>query len=151
MWIKIQITTITEPERRIPMRRVLALPVVKALCLYLVLVLSGIAALPTAAHAAFISSSENVLVDMDVTSVEGIKAALENELLTERLAALGLSSEEIQARLDSLNAEERLAVMADVESLQAGGDGVGGLVSLAVLVLIIILIIKLLNKEITIK
>jgi hypothetical protein len=151
MWIKIQITTITEPERRIPMRRILALPVVKALCLYLVLVLSGIAALPTAAHAAFISSSENVLVDMDVTSVEGIRVALENELLTERLAALGLSSEEIQARLDSLTTDERLAVMADVEKLQAGGDGVGGLLSLAVLVLIIILIIKLLNKEITIK
>jgi hypothetical protein len=133
------------------MRRVLALPVVKALCLYLVLVLSGIAALPTAAYAAFISPSENVLAEMDVTSVEGIKAALENELLTERLAALGLSSEEIQARLDSLTAEERIAVMADVEKLQAGGDGVGSLVSLAVLVLIIILILKLLNKEITIK
>jgi hypothetical protein len=151
MWIKIQIATITEPERRIHMRRVLALPVVKALCLYLVLVLSGIAALPTAAYAAFISPSENVLAEMDVTSVEGIKAALENELLTERLAALGLSSEEIQARLDSLTAEERIAVMADVEKLQAGGDGVGSLVSLAVLVLIIILILKLLNKEITIK
>ena len=133
------------------MRRILALPVVKALCLYLVLVLSGIAALPTAAHAAFISPSETVLADMDVTSIEGFRAALENDLLTERLEALGLSSEEIQARLDSLTDEERLAVMADVEKLQAGGDGVGSLVSLAILVLIIILIIKLMNKEIIIK
>ena len=57
----------------------------------------------------------------------------------------------IQARLDSLSSEERLAVMADVEKLQTGGDGVGSLVSLAVLVLIIILIIKLMDKEITIK
>lgn len=133
------------------MRRILALPLVKALSLYLVLVLSGIAALPTAAHAAFISPSENVLAEMDVTSVEGIRAALENELLTERLAALGLSSEEIQARLDSLTTEERFAVMADVENLQAGGDGISALVSLAVLVLIVILILKLMDKEITIK
>lgn len=133
------------------MRKILALPAVKGLCLYLVLVLSGIAALPMAAHAAFISSSENVFAEMDVTSVEGIQIALENELLTERLTALGLSSEEIQARLDSLSSEERLAVMADVEKLQTGGDGVGSLVSLAVLVLIIILIIKLMDKEITIK
>jgi hypothetical protein len=104
------------------MRKILALPMVKTLCLYLVLVLSGVAALPTAAHAAFISPSENVLAGMDITSLEGIRAALENELLNERLAALGLSSEEIQARLDSLTAEERLAVMADVEKLQTGGD-----------------------------
>ncbi|MDF1536464.1 MAG: PA2779 family protein [bacterium] len=133
------------------MKKILEMPAVKVVCLYLVLVLSGAAALPSAAQAAFISPSENALAQMDVTSVDGIRAALENELLTERLSALGLSSEEIRARLDSLTVQERQAVMADVGKLQAGGDGVGTLVSLAVLVLIIILIIKLMDKEITIK
>ena len=133
------------------MRRILTLPAVKAVCLYLVVVLSGAVALPSAAHAAFISPSENVLAGLDVTSLEGIRAALEDELLTERLTALGLSPEEIQVRLDSLTVQERQAVMADVEKLQAGGDGLGALVSLAVLVLIIILILKLMDKEITIK
>ena len=93
----------------------------------------------------------DLFTEMEVTSVEGIQAALENEILKERLSALGLSSEEIRARLDTLSTEERLAVMADVEQLQAGGDGFGTLVSLAVLVLLVILIIKLMDKEITIK
>ncbi len=133
------------------MRRILTLPSVKAVCLYLVVVLSGVAAVPFAAHAAFVSPSENVLAEVDVTSLEGIRAALEDELLTERLTALGLSPEEIQARLDSLTVQERQVVMADVEKLQAGGDGISSLVSLAVLVLIIFLIMKLMDKEITIK
>jgi hypothetical protein len=133
------------------MRKILTLPIVKAVCLYLVIVLSGAVALPSAAYAAFISPSESVLAGVDVTSLEGIRAALEDELLTERLTALGLSPDEIQARLDSLTVQERQAVMADVEKLQAGGDGFGALISLAVLVLIIILILKLMDKEITIK
>jgi hypothetical protein len=133
------------------MRRILTLPAVKVVSLYLVLALSGFAALPSAAHAAFISTSESVLAELDVTGVEGIRAALEDDLLTERLSALGLSSEEIQARLDSLTVEERQAVMTDVEKLQAGGDAVGSVVGLAILILLIILIIKLLDKEIIIK
>jgi len=65
---------------------------------------------------------------------------------------MGLASEEISRRLDSLSPEEHQAVLDQMEKIQAGGDGgVGSLVGLAVLVLLIVLIVKLLDKEIIIK
>ena len=47
------------------MRRILYNPIVRLVCWYLVLILSGIAMAPTAVRAAFISPSELNLMGMD--------------------------------------------------------------------------------------
>jgi hypothetical protein len=120
-------------------------------CWYLVLLLSGITLVPTTVNAAFISPSGTYLKGTDVHDLSAVKAALESDLLRERLEKLGLSPEEIKSRLESLSPDEHQAVLADVERIQAGGDGVGTLITLAVLVLLVILILKLMDKEITIK
>lgn len=133
------------------MRKMLIHPAVKLVCLYLILFLSGIIMAPETARAAFISPSEDFVAGMDAGTLSSVRLALEDELLTERLSRLGLSAEEIRNRLEILSPQEHEAVLAELEGIQAGGDGVGTLVSLAVLVLIIILIIKLLDKEIIIK
>ncbi len=126
------------------MRRILERPVSKGICFYLVFVFSGVFALPIAAQAAFLPSSDSILSGMEVTSLDEVRAALEDDLLAERLTALGLSPEEISARLDSLTVEERQAVMAHVEELQAGGTD---LVSLAIVALIAVVIYLLLKKD----
>jgi hypothetical protein len=132
-------------------RKILHVPFVRFVCWYLALFLSGIAIMPATVNAAFISSSEVNLSELDSDVLSEVRLALENDLLAERLGELGLSSAEIQSRLDALSPEEHEAVLADMEKIQAGGDGAGALISLAILILLIILIIKLLDKEITIK
>ena len=51
-------------------------------------------------------------------------------------------------RLDGLTPEERQAVLTDIDEIQAGGNGV---VSLLLVVLLVVLILKLMDKEIVIK
>jgi hypothetical protein len=111
-------------------------------CWYLVFVLSGIVFLPGAVQAAFIPTTQGELAGTSGDLLAEVRNALEDQLLAEKLTALGLSPEEVQARLDALTLEERQAVMADLEKVQAGGD----LVGIAVLVLLVVLILKLMDK-----
>jgi hypothetical protein len=114
----------------------------------MIFTLSGLFILPASVQAAFISSSEATVAGMDVDAVATVTEALENGVLTEKLAALGLAADEIKARLDALTPDERQAVMTDVDQIQAGGNGV---VTLLIVVLLVVLILKLLDKEIIIK
>ena len=139
------------PEGRRIMRKLFLGPGARFVCWYLVVFLSGILVVPETAKAAFISPSKDALKGMDADTLGSVRLALENDLLAERLAQLGLSPEEIKERLDTLSPGEHEAVMSDFERIQAGGNGIGSLVSLAVLILLIVLIIKLLDKEIIIK
>lgn len=130
------------------MRKMLKNPAVRLVCWYLVLTFSGALLLPSAAQAAFLSPSRGDLAGMDDGALAAAREALEEGVLTERLSALGLSQDEIRQRLDSLTTEEREAVMADVERIQAGGNGV---VTVLLVVLLVILILKLLDKDVVIR
>ncbi|MCJ7500382.1 PA2779 family protein [bacterium] len=130
------------------MRKMLRYPAVRLICWYLAFTLSGLFILPAAAQAAFISPSDGTLAAMDVDTLATVREALEKGLLTERLTALGLSADEITARLDALTPDERQAVLDDTDKIQAGGNGI---VTLLLVVLLVILILKLMDKEIIIK
>ena len=130
------------------MKKMLRYPAVRLICWYLAFTLSGFVILPATVQAGFISPSEGALAEMDVDALATMREALEKGILTEKLTALGLSADEITARLDALTPDERQAVLADMEQIQAGGNG---LVSLLLVVLLVILILKLMDKEITIK
>ena len=124
------------------MTKILRMPVVRMMCWYLVFTLSGMLFLPSAVQAAFIPTAPGELTGMSSDLLAEARVALEDQLLAEKLTALGLSPEEVKARLDSLTLEERQAVMADLEKVQAGGS----LVGIAVLVLLVVLILKLMDK-----
>lgn len=130
------------------MRKMLSRPSVRMICWYLAFTLSGLFVLPATVQAAFISPSEGALAGMDVDTLAATREALEKGVLTEKLTALGLSPDEIVARLDGLTPDERQAVLDDVDKIQAGGDGV---VTVLLVVLLVVIILKLMDKEITIK
>lgn len=130
------------------MRRILQYPAVRMVCWYLAFSISGLILLPAVAQAAFISPSESVLSGLHGDTLAVVRNALEEDVLAEKLAALGLSPEEIGSRLDALTADERQAVLADMDQIQAGGNGV---VTILLVVLLVVLILKLMDKEITIK
>ncbi len=130
------------------MKKMLRHPAVRLLCWYLALTVSGILMVPAAARASFVSPVQSTLSEMKGDLLADARQALEDDYLTERLGALGLSGDEIKARLDSLSPEEREAVLADVGQIQTGGNGV---VTVLIVVLLVLLILKVMDKEIVIK
>ncbi len=100
------------------MRTALPAPIFRALALTLSLSLAGTLGLPAAAQAAFIPAAPST----PGTELDAVQAALENDLLRERLEALGVPAEEVRARLSSLTPEERTAAASQLHTLQSGGE-----------------------------
>ena len=104
--------------------------------------------LPATAQAGFISPSEGTLVEMDADVLTTVREALEEGILTEKLTALGLSADEITARLDALTPDERQVVLADMEQIQAGGSTI---VTVLVIIALVLLILHLTDKQVTVE
>jgi hypothetical protein len=81
-----------------------------------------------------------------------VQAFLENKLVVQKLVDYGVSPADAMAKAKALGAQDlhRLASLTDRAA--AGTDsGVGILIGLAVLVILIIVIMKLMNKEIVVR
>jgi len=85
----------------------------------------------------------------DLTKVQSF---LENKIVVQKLVDYGVSTEEAKAKVEAMSAQElhRLASLTDRAA--AGTDsGIGILIGLAILVILIIVIFKLMNKEIVVR
>ena len=116
------------------LKRTVRHPITRLTACYLVLFFAGSFTLPAVAEAAFISSAEGTLAGVAPDTIIQVQAALEDQYIAERLNSLGLSPTEIQERLSSLTAQEREMTVAQIDSIQAGGNSVVGLLILCLLV-----------------
>jgi len=80
-------------------------------------------------------------------SLTAIQGFLERKVVRQRLTDLGLSAEEIQARLPGMTDEQIHAVASRIDGLQAGGE-LGLIIGILLVVLIIIVILRLTNTKI---
>ena len=81
-----------------------------------------------------------------------VQTFLENKIVVQKLVDYGVSTEEAKAKVEAMSAQElhRLASLTDRAA--AGTDsGIGILIGLAILVILIIVIFKLMNKEIVVR
>ena len=79
-----------------------------------------------------------------------LQSLLEQKVVAQRLADLGLSAEEIRARLNALD-DARLHELAQrVDGLLPAGDATGVVVALLVVVLLVVLIFYLMDRKIII-
>ena len=81
-----------------------------------------------------------------------VQSFLENRIVVQKLVDYGVSPEEAMAKVQAMSAKDlhRLASLTDRAA--AGTDGgVGLLIGLAVLIILIIVIVKLMNKDIVIR
>jgi hypothetical protein len=79
-----------------------------------------------------------------------LQSLLERKVVAQRLADLGLSAEEIRARLEALD-DARLHELAErMDGLLPAGDAGAVVVALAVIVLIVVLILYLMDRKIII-
>ena len=81
-----------------------------------------------------------------------VQSFLENKIVVQKLVDYGVSPDEAKAKVEAMSAQElhRLASLTDRAA--AGTDsGIGILIGLAILVILIIVIFKLMNKEIVVR
>jgi hypothetical protein len=80
-----------------------------------------------------------------------IQAALESKIVQQKLMDYGLSPEETMARVNKLSDEQINQFATHTDSLQAGGDATGLLVSLLVVAILVVLLIYLLQGRIVVR
>jgi len=81
-----------------------------------------------------------------------VQKTLESKELRQKLLDYGLTPEETEARIAALSDEQLHQLSANLDSVQAGGDSVLGiLLGLVIIALLVVLIIYLLEGRIEIK
>lgn len=98
-----------------------------------------------------ISSQQVDHGDMQIKELNTIQRALENKLVQEKLSAYGLTQDEINAKLKSMTDQQRHLLAQASEKVLAGGNGIGTVIGLLIIVLLVLIIMKLYDKQIVIK
>jgi VIT1/CCC1 family predicted Fe2+/Mn2+ transporter len=80
-----------------------------------------------------------------------IQLALENEMVKAKLQAYGLTAEEVQQKLQDMD-DQQISLLAQAsDDILAGGDGIGFVIGVLVIILLVIVILKLMDKSIVVK
>lgn len=90
-----------------------------------------------------IADSAQRAVDM-----ENAQRVLESKLVAGKLEQAGLSMTEIKSRLDKLSDADLHQFASQLNSLYPGGDGLGVVIALLVIVILALVILKLSNRKI---
>jgi len=80
-----------------------------------------------------------------------LQKALEQKMVKERLANLGLTSDEIQARLGQLSDQQLHNVAKQLDDLKVGGDGIGIVIGILIIAILVVLLIQLTGHKVIIK
>jgi len=118
------------------------------LALYLVLAML-LLTLPAQGWAMFIPSSPNTSVRQ--SDLNSIQKTLETAVIKQRLADFGLSSEEALARINSLPDTQIHQFAANLDSLQAGGDGIDALIFLLLVAIIVVVVLEVTGHHIIVR
>ena len=114
-------------------------PFTKLLSLYLVFA-TFLLTVPAQGWAMFIPANQaSPARQADLSSIQ---KTLESTVVKQRLMDFGLSSEEALARINRLSDDQTHKIAANLDSLQAGADGVGALVFLLLVAIIVVIVLE---------
>ncbi len=111
----------------------------KALSLYLIFAMF-LLTMPVQGWAMFIPAGPTTHVrqaDLDI-----IQRTLESNIVKQRLMDLGLSSEDTMTQISRLSDAQVHQLAENLDSLQAGADGVGVLIFLVLVAIIVVVILE---------
>jgi len=88
-----------------------------------------------------------------VEDMAKVQSFLENKVVVQKLVDYGVSPAEAMAKVKAMSAQDlhRLASLTDRVAAGADSSGIGILIGLAILIILIIVIFKLMNKEIVVR
>ena len=123
-------------------------PFFRSISLYLI-VATFIMTLPAQGWAMFVPSTGSApLRDAEISKIQ---RALESTVIKQRLADLGLTSDEVVTRLNTLSDEQIHQFAGDLDSLQAGADGVGALIFLLLVAIIVVVVLQATGHKVIVK
>ena len=86
--------------------------------------------------------------DADMMAVQ---RALENRVVAQKLQDYGVAPRQVQARLASLDDRDLHTLATASRGLPSGGDAAGAIIGLLIIAILVIVILKLMNKQVIIK
>ncbi|MFN3946815.1 MAG: PA2779 family protein [Aquificaceae bacterium] len=95
-------------------------------------------------------SSQEIAIKRE-EDIAKIQRALESKELQEKLKAYGLTKEEVESKLSQLSDEQIHMLAKASDKVLAGGDGVGLAIGILIVAILLVILLKLLNKEIIIR
>ncbi|MGZ6210081.1 MAG: PA2779 family protein [Syntrophales bacterium] len=99
-----------------------------------------------------LGSSQKTDAQIRSEEINKIQRALETRVVNEKMQAYGLQPEEIKAKLQGMSDEQIHMVSQASDRLLAGADGgIGIIIGLLIIVVLVLVIMKLMNKSVTIK
>lgn len=116
--------------------------------IYLVLAIV-VLTLPSQSWAMFIPTAESVSTRQ--ADMVTIQKTLESQVIKQRLMDYGLSSEEAMARISRLSDAQTHQLAQNLDSVQAGADGLGAVVFVLVVAIIVVLILELTGHHIIVR
>ncbi len=121
------------------------------LIVYLVpalVVFGGLAAMPPAAQAMFLPSSEQAAIRSEDTA--HIRRALESKVVRQRLADFGLTPDEVSLRMSEWTDAEIHQLSGVAEQFHAGGSALGTIALILVIALLAVLLLHLTGHKVII-
>jgi Flp pilus assembly protein TadB len=123
-------------------------PLYKFIALYLIIAII-ILSTPAQGWAMFIPSGEAASVRH--SEMAAIQKTLESSVIKQRLSDYGLSSEEALAKINQLSQEQIHQLAANLDSLQAGADGVDALIFLLLVAIIVVVVLQVTGHRVIVK
>lgn len=123
------------------------------ICWLVMLTFSLLAVWPIQSHAALAPSrlaTGEVVAAERAEQIAKIRQALEQQVVAQRLADYGLTPAEVEAKLPTLS-DEQVQQLAGLSDTLAEGGVLGVIIALLVITLLVIVILKLMNKQIIIR
>lgn len=118
--------------------------------LLLILTFTSLVTFTPRAEAALVPTAMSMVSEGRAQDLGTIQKVLENKEVKARLSALGYSDTEIKSKLSMLSDDELHKLSTQMNALDAGGDGIGFVIGLLVIVLLVVVILKLSNKTVSI-
>jgi hypothetical protein len=122
----------------------------RTLSVYLVFCMFLISIAPRVEGAFSPSAIVSAQADRDADLMK-VRAFLEEKLVRQRLADLGFSVEEVSARLARMGDTELHSLAQRLDDLRIGGNGVGLVIGVLVVLILVVILINLMGKKVVIK
>lgn len=130
----------------------------KSIALYLIAALVAVPTLAGPAEALFVVATPPVDAAGRAQTQEAragdlarVQAALESDIVRQKLADYGLSPSEILARVNGLSVAQLHELATHTDSLQAGGDVVDAFIGLMIVGALVVVLIFLLQHRIEVR
>jgi hypothetical protein len=115
----------------------------KPIACLVILALSAFTIISAPAHAVMVNTADILKLKQQDLTRERLQMLLDRSEVRKQLVDWGVDPEEAKARVESLTDQEVAKIVARMDQLPAGGDGLGVIVGAAVLIFLVLLITDL--------